>query len=216
MVLLLSLFVLLAIVPFLGAVENNASLFAAQLVFGVVFSIMLCIAVVTVAKTRTTIIAAGLLGGTAIVLVYIKLVTNQDTVAMAKHLVTSLFMGYIAVLTLMHIFQTRQVTANTLCASLCVYVILALFWAQLYLLVQVIDPATFAVSHVTERPDEIQKTTIAIYYSFVTVTTLGYGDVLPLTSVSRMLAVLEALIGQIYLVVLVARLVGLHIAQAKD
>jgi hypothetical protein len=52
------------------------------------------------------------------------------------------------------------------------------------------------------------------YYSFVTITTLGYGDITPVTDVAKSFSFLEAVVGQIYLVVLVARLVGIHIAQS--
>lgn len=55
-----------------------------------------------------------------------------------------------------------------------------------------------------------------IYYSFITITTLGYGDITPLTDVARSFAITEAVIGQIYLVLLVARLVGIHIAQSTS
>jgi voltage-gated potassium channel Kch len=53
----------------------------------------------------------------------------------------------------------------------------------------------------------------ALYYSVVTLTTLGYGDVTPVTTAARMTAALEAMVGQVYLVVLVARLVGLNVSQ---
>jgi voltage-gated potassium channel Kch len=54
-----------------------------------------------------------------------------------------------------------------------------------------------------------------IYFSLVTLTTLGYGDIVPTAAAARMLAAVEAVVGQLYLAVLVARLVGLHIAQAR-
>jgi len=54
-----------------------------------------------------------------------------------------------------------------------------------------------------------------VYYSYTTLTTLGYGDILPLTSPARTFSYMEAICGQIFLVVLVARLVGLHIAQSS-
>jgi len=57
-----------------------------------------------------------------------------------------------------------------------------------------------------------QHTATAIYFSFVTLTTLGYGDITPVSMPARMLTTAEALIGQLYLVILVARLVGLHIS----
>lgn len=54
------------------------------------------------------------------------------------------------------------------------------------------------------------------YFSFETLTTLGYGDIVPRSPVARMLATLEAVMGQIYLTVLIARLVGLHIVDANS
>ena len=56
----------------------------------------------------------------------------------------------------------------------------------------------------------------ALYYSFVTMSTLGYGDIVPRSSLARMAAALQAIVGQLYLVVLVSRLVGIHIAQASE
>ena len=55
-----------------------------------------------------------------------------------------------------------------------------------------------------------------VYFSFTTLTTLGYGDVAPRSDVARMLAILEALIGQIYLVVIVARLVGSYMRRPTE
>jgi len=56
-----------------------------------------------------------------------------------------------------------------------------------------------------------RQSVFPLYYSFVTMTTLGYGDIVPRSSSARMFAAIEALMGQLYLAVLVARLVGLHI-----
>ena len=58
--------------------------------------------------------------------------------------------------------------------------------------------------------------TTALYFSFATLTTLGYGDILPTSPISRMLASMEAITGQLYLAVLVARLVGMHLVYSMD
>ena len=55
-----------------------------------------------------------------------------------------------------------------------------------------------------------------VYYSFVTMTTLGYGDIVPVSPAARTLAYMEAAMGQIYVAVLIARLVGLHTARKQD
>jgi Na+/H+-dicarboxylate symporter len=61
-----------------------------------------------------------------------------------------------------------------------------------------------------------EHTTTALYFSFVTLTTLGYGDITPVSTAARMLATIQAVIGQMYLTVLVARFVGMHISQAGE
>jgi hypothetical protein len=58
--------------------------------------------------------------------------------------------------------------------------------------------------------------TAVLYFSFATLTTLGYGDIVPVSAIARTLATLEAITGQLYLAVLVARLVGLHIAESLE
>ena len=62
---------------------------------------------------------------------------------------------------------------------------------------------------------DFDQGSLALYYSLVTISTLGYGDVVPTSGVSRMLAAAQAVTGQTYLAVLVARLVGLQIAQSR-
>jgi voltage-gated potassium channel Kch len=57
---------------------------------------------------------------------------------------------------------------------------------------------------------------LVVYYSFVTMTTLGYGDILPVTRLTRTLAIALAVLGQLYLVVLIARLVALHIVHTRE
>ena len=61
-----------------------------------------------------------------------------------------------------------------------------------------------------------ESVVVAVYFSFVTITTLGYGDIIPISPIARMLSVMEALIGQLYLIVMVARLVALNCTQSKE
>jgi hypothetical protein len=95
----------------------------------------------------------------------------------------------------------RRVTLRTVAGALCVYLQLGLAFASIYRLEDQLQPGAVLVTQPTAA--------VFTYYSFITLTTVGYGDVLPATDVARMTAVFEALIGQIYLVVIVARLVTL-------
>ena len=95
--------------------------------------------------------------------------------------------------------------------------LLGVGWSSLYSLCELASPGSFIYAYTDrlEHPDMAfgaEKSLIPLYYSFVTLTTLGYGDMVPFSPPAKILAILEAVIGQIYLTVLVARLVGLHIA----
>ena len=89
-----------------------------------------------------------------------------------------------------------------------VYMFIGSLWFHIFVILETLQPGSFSPPHdlLCENP------TVFIYYSFVTLTTLGYGDITPLTTQAGSLAISEAIIGQIYMAVLITRLVGLQIA----
>ncbi len=89
---------------------------------------------------------------------------------------------------------------------------IGIMWAGIYALLSKIDPSSFIIGSF-ERKD---PNFIYAYYSFVTLTTLGYGDIAPMTDIAYSLAILEAIIGQLFLTVLIARLVALHITHSNE
>ena len=120
-----------------------------------------------------------------------------------------IFIAYIIVLILFHIFRQTEVDQETIYGAIVVYILIGLMWVFLYNLTEFLHPQSFSFSQALGS--ESRK---ALYYfSFVTLTTLGYGDITPVSDPAKSLAMLEAIVGQIYLTVLVARLVGIHIAQ---
>ena len=106
---------------------------------------------------------------------------------------------------LRHIFVDRELTANKLMGSLCVYLLIGVGWSILYAFVYLLTPDAFG--NMQGKSGEF------LYYSFVTLTTLGYGDIVPVTPMARTLAYLEAIAGQFYLAVLVAGLVGAYVSR---
>ena len=119
-----------------------------------------------------------------------------------------LFFGFIVVIILSFVLKQAQVTLNVIYAAIVVYLSLAMMWGMIFILVELLQPGSITLGQTGEGSFHF------FYYSFVTITTLGYGDITPKSEIARSLALLEAVIGQIYLVVLVARLVGIHIAQS--
>ena len=101
---------------------------------------------------------------------------------------------------LRRVFSHGTVTSATVSGALCAYLMLGIAWMLAYMALLKIQPQAFRTA--SGEPVE------AFYYSFVTLTTLGYGDITPVTKIAKNLSCLEALVGQIFLVAIVARLVG--------
>ncbi len=112
--------------------------------------------------------------------------------------------SYICVGLLKYALQAGVVDREKIAAAVNVYLFFGLIWRDLYSLVSLLIPGAYN--------SELLTQTDFLYYSFVTLSTLGYGDVLPVVGPAKALAYIEAIIGQLYLTILVARLVGLHIA----
>lgn len=121
----------------------------------------------------------------------------------------ALFFGYMAVNILRMMTKKEEVTRETIFAAIVAYLLIALMWAFLYMVLEKLAPGSFVFPEKAVRSENLHFQ----YFSFVTITTLGYGDVTPLTNKASVLAMLEALVGQIYLVVLVAWLVGMYVSR---
>ena len=123
-----------------------------------------------------------------------------------------------------HAVAGGRVTGDRISAAICVYLLMGFLWAYVYGLIESLSPGSFKLLPVEIQPGEGalvasfpgREFSQLVYFSFVTITTLGYGDITPANPLTRVLTTVEALMGQIYLVVLVARLVGLHIAHSHE
>ena len=107
--------------------------------------------------------------------------------------------------------KAERVNADTVFAASSVFVLLGMVCAYAFILVQAADPTAFSLS---DR-DMVQPGTALLHYSFTTLTTVGYGTISPISDVARMLSDLEALTAQLYLAVVLARLVSLEIEHSR-
>jgi len=105
-----------------------------------------------------------------------------------------------------HLFQTGPITLNRLLGGICIYILLGMCWSILYMYLIWWQPDSFAGA-VLDTPDNPLFWDM-IYFSFVTLTTLGYGDITPAEPVARALAYTEAVVGQLYIAILIGTLVG--------
>lgn len=172
-------------------------------------------AVWPVAKSRATAIV---LGGFVLVLLYLSTVFRHHLVA-ATHLIGQvIFLIYVIAVVTRVVFKAPIVDGNILCGAATIYLLIGVLSGFIYSLLELYMPGSFTVQPAGAPPNGPHIHPDAgwlIYFSFTTMTTVGFGDVLPSSEVARSMSVLEAVIGQILLVVMMARLVGLHVAQVS-
>ena len=124
-----------------------------------------------------------------------------------------LFFLFITGTIINHILHSEKVSTDTLYGAVCVYLLLGLLWASIYSFLEHLSPG---IIFVTNNSDVIGTLTAneLIYYSYTTLTTLGYGDVTSFTPEGRIISVLEAIVGQLFLAFLVARLIAIYTLHA--
>lgn len=116
------------------------------------------------------------------------------------------------------VFSEGNVSRDVLCGAICIYLLTGVIGGLIFVLIELVAPGSFRIVELGGMAPPMQDSLIhdpgwLLYFSFVTLTTVGYGDVLPNSAAARSLAVLVAVVGQVLLVVQIARLVGMHVAQ---
>jgi hypothetical protein len=135
------------------------------------------------------------------------IVNSAELIGLTYLLPAGLLVTATLPVTLSRVLQHRRVTRETIFGAVCAYVLIGLLFAFLYLAVSDLRDGPFFAQPGPHADSEY------LYYSFVTLTTLGFGDLSPAVGLPQALTVLEALAGSIFLVVLVARLVTLWVRQ---
>jgi len=128
----------------------------------------------------------------------------------------SFFIGYVAARILWNVLQQEEVTFDTIAGAICAYMMIGLAWAPLYMLIETLRPGSFDIPpgwHVGERGD---LGPAMVYFSYITLTTVGFGDIKPAGPMAGGLVIVEAVVGPLYLAITIARLVGLHVSSRRD
>lgn len=167
--------------------------------------LILLSALFAVSRTRRALLVSALLFGGSAVADTLCHFGGNEIICITGAGFELLFLSWCTGLIIGRIFHAQTVSADTIAASLCAYLLMGLAWGALFELIELLHPGSFSLPAAGSSFD-------AVYLSFVTLSTLGLGDITSQSSSVRMLVSCEALTGQIYLAVLVARLVGLHIA----
>ena len=217
-ILLGALLLLLISAPLVRLLLPGRHPYFARFAVAACFTVMLISAVLAISERPRTALVALSLAVPAILLSVLNVLLQSEGIAIAYLLLGISFLGYTVVVILAFLFREQRVTFNMIFASLCVYLLLGVLWAEIYSLLEALEPKSFMFVYAEDASGQSmrfggEKSVFPLYYSLVTMTTLGYGDIVPVSPSARMFAAVQALTGQLYLAVLVARLVGLHITQ---
>ena len=166
--------------------------------------------VAAVARRAYAVIATGICAAASIALDWIAYSTGSPAIAVLDVAVRALFIAAIAVAVVAQVFRPGNVTHHRVQGAIVVYLLAGLAWGYGYEIVALLQPGAFRIAVVTGG--DFLRPGLFRYFSFATLTTLGYGDILPLTPVARSLATLEAIVGQLYPTVMIARLISLELS----
>jgi len=196
--LLISLLILVIAFPFLQEWGRTGAV-----ILTLLGSIIPLAGVYGVSANRIQFIVASILAAPVIIFNWLHIFLNQYFI-ISTSVFTIIFYFYAIIIILYYIGKTKVINAETIYGAVSVYLLIGVVWSFGYGLINALVPGSFHVG-----TGELNT----LYYSFVTLTTLGYGDIRPISTFARSAAVVEAIIGILYIAILVAQIVGSSVAQ---
>ncbi len=140
----------------------------------------------------------------AIVTNLLDLFLDNRTTDWASKIVGATVFAYVVVVIFMYLIRQDEVTADMIMAAASEYIMIGILFSFIYALIEAVHPGSFSLPH-----RKLDRSSF-LYFSFVTLTTTGYGDIVPVSLKARTFATLEQITGQLYMALTVARLVGLY------
>jgi len=201
--LLIALALLFFFFPFVEEVKGG------DIIAAILLSLVLLCAVIAVADDKRIFFIALLLTVPAIVGRWISHF-RPDLVPPPVFLTAGLLLiAFVVASLLRFVLRAPSVNTDVLCASISAYLMLGIMWTIAYWLVDQLTPGGAFAFNISEGKQSIRGFN-AFYFSFVTLSTVGYGDITPVSKIARMLAAMEAMTGLLYVAVLIARLVAIY------
>ena len=181
-----------------------------RILYDILWSAVLVSAIYAVSHKKSYILVGVLLALPMVASIWSSYFEVDLALEVVGGLCGAAFIIFAIIQILIFIYSQKEVTRDLIVGAAIVYLLMALAWSFIFGVVELLHPGSFSMPEI----EGISTSRSFLYYSFVTLTTLGYGDITPVTSLARSLCILEAVIGQLYLVVQVAWLVGVHVSQS--
>ncbi|RJP88142.1 MAG: two pore domain potassium channel family protein [Desulfobacteraceae bacterium] len=203
--LLISILLVILVRPFL---EDFVGI---KFLMDLFFSLILISGVYAVSRKKNTFLISLIFAFPAFFMQWSSYIVTFPGSLFIGKLFGILFYLFLIAVMIDYLFKEEEITADMIIGAICVYMLIGAMWSSIFTMLEIAHPGSFRIpdSAVSERSH-------FFYYSFVTLTTLGYGDITPVTSAARSFSIVEAIIGQLYIAILVSRLVGVHIAQTHN
>ena len=203
--LLISILLMFTLRPFLeGFVGIN-------LLMGIFVSAVFLSGIYAVSQKKNVFYISLIIAAPALILPWSKYFVTDPSFLLAGKIFGAVFYTFMVFIMLNYLFSEKEITADIIIGAICAYFLIGLMWASFFTILEIFQPGSFKIPEHSGA-----GLSYFSYYSFVTITTLGYGDITPITAPARSLSILEAIMGQLYVTILIARLVAIHISQSMQ
>ena len=204
-----ALMILVAVMPFLRPGALGAG------ILQVLFTLLLFSGLYAVSDGKRALVVAAVFAVPALVFAWAGRFMAGTALDGVGALLLAGFLVFTATEIVKYIVHARRVTSELIFGAACVYLMIGIVGALLFAVLDVWSPGSLRLPPAAgSAVDDATQFSAVAYYSFVTLTTLGYGDITPVSRLARSLSTMQAVTGQLYLAVLVAWVVGLQIAHS--
>jgi len=204
-------FLLVSIVLFLIVRPFVEDLVRISFLIEIFISAILLSGIYAVSEDRVSLFCALVTGVPALFINWAFQIFKIPSLLLMHHICAALFFATATVIIIRHLINQKVVTVDLIWGAVCGYFFIGFMWSAIFSLLEGIYPGSFKLGN-----QIVPDLDTFIYFSFVTLATLGYGDIVPLTEKAQSLAVVETLMGQMYLAVNIAALVAIRISQARS